>query len=213
MRWLVLILMLMPGPALAGPWARDKGDVFVVTSTDGRSYSLWGEYGLGRGQWVVVDAVFVPGGLISGQVGWHRNLAKPDARHQFATGIAIGTQYTGLGDVIPYVSTSVSWGMGLQKPWPGWVSVDLENRVGVSWLTGGFQQAARGQLTVGANLGERTKAMVQLQGTYNARGAGLFVAPSLVYEWRKDMHIELGLRQDLLGSSGQTVKLASWFKF
>jgi hypothetical protein len=213
--WAVLfaLVTLFALPAAAGPWPREKGEGFVSLSTSGGAIGLWAEYGLGRGKWLVLDAMRGGDGHLRAQIGWHRATGKTDARHRFAFGFALGAELTPLGEAIPYASTNASWGMGVQRPFNGWLSFDLDSRAGMSVQTLVLYQVTKANLTLGATFGDRLKGIVQLQARHQDPVFEMHLAPSIVYEWRKGMHVELGLRQDLMGQGGQEVKLGSWFRF
>lgn len=210
---LALVVVLLALPAHAGPWPREKGEAFVSLSATNGTLGLWVEYGLGRGNWLIMDAMQGRDGHLRGQLGWHRALGKQDSRHRLSFGFAVGAEQSALGEVIPYLASNVSWGMGLQRPFNGWISLDLNNQAGISLQTLQLHQMTKGDLTVGANLADRWKGIVQLQSRYSDDTFAVHLAPSVVWEWRSGLHLELGLRQGLIGADGQEWKLGSWFRF
>ena len=198
--------------ASAGPWPRATGERFVSLSTSGQGYSLWGEYGLSRGQWLVVQGSLGQNSTGQASLAWWRQLGKGEGAHRVAMGFALGTQINNT-EATPYLGVSTSWGMGLTRPFSGWVSLDFDSRIGMGLTSGQMRQSSHLDATLGVNLTERVKTIWQLQGSYSGGTITLHAAPSVVYELRSGMHLELGLRTPVYGPGATDVKLGSWLRF
>jgi len=215
---LILVFALLPWPATmaqAGAWPRARGEGFAAASgtVEGpdafgiyrQSFSLYAEYGATERLTLGVDL----GGDIQRMtkaVAFVRWPLGPTARPlKLALEMGAG-QVEGENALRP--SFSVGRGIRIGRH-HGWLNADTR-----AILFDGGAAAYETDLTAGMSLGERVKALVQLQGGIPARGRTyLRLAPSLVYEARPGMHIELGLSEPVSGGGERGVKLGLWRKF
>ena len=131
--WAIILAVSLPMAASAGPWPRATGERFVSLSTSGQGYSLWGEYGLSRGQWLVVQGSLGQNSTGQASLAWWRQLGKGEGAHRVAMGFALGTQINS-SEATPYLGVSTSWGMGLTRPFSGWVRLDFDSRIGMGLI-------------------------------------------------------------------------------
>ncbi|MGR3520942.1 MAG: hypothetical protein ACU0EF_12785, partial [Roseovarius sp.] len=91
----------------------------------------------------------------------------------------------------------------------GWLNADTR-----AILFDGGTTAFETDLTAGLSLGDRVKALVQLQAGVPAQGRDyLRLAPSVVYEVRPGTQIEFGLTEPISGGGERGFKLGLWRTF
>lgn len=225
--FMALVVSVWAAAAVAGPWPRDKGLHFLALGTTGNTASLWAERGLGGGRWLALD-----GWLDRGSGAWlvaatyHRALRDRGAwKLAWSAGVAVGMPATDLTIDIPVVWFPGSWqavikyrptvaarlglslGRSLERPWPGWTSLDLRLDAGPT------SARIKAEATLGYRLQDRWAVIGQLQ-MEKARGARaqVHLAPSVVWTARGKVSLELGLRHGLHDRRTQ-VKLGSWLEF
>ena len=145
----VLILTLFPALAVAGPWPRSPGEIYVFTGHQGGSdgwTGLYAEYGLGRGLTFGLDA----GGHVTGlpyYLATGYTVRQTDGRlraflraplslpttapawtepWRFAGEIGIGRDFLDEGGHINRLGFGTSVGRGFSTPLgDGWITLDL----------------------------------------------------------------------------------------
>ena len=224
-------LAALAGPVNAGAWPREAGTGFSSLSLwQGRdsadSYTaLFLEYGLLPRLTLGLDA----GRSVSGQTKSVVFLRAPFGR---TMGGLVAAEL-GLGEIAgrPVLRPGVSWGHGITRPrWKGWLAVDTLMEVDLETR----QIDVKADVTLGvtpqsdAGLPSDWTFMVQVQtglislqdSLYLLHTEGitpepafLRIVPSVTYQLREGMHLELGLYRGLNGSSEQGVKLGLWSRF
>lgn len=228
--WLIALLMALAGPLAAGPWPRDRGGWFTsgaVTLGPGGvlDYGGWLELGLGNGRQLLAEGRMVPNGEVMAALMLQTPLPDRGAWKQAWTlGVAVTARPVTWVWVTPpgvrparritrqsresEVSLRLGYalGRGVQRPWPGWTSLELRAEVG---------RATR-VLKADAVLGYRPRdwlaVMLALQAEHRPGGSSLHLAPSAVWFVRPGVGLELGLRQRVGGGPAQ-LKLGSWIEF
>ena len=205
----VWLLGLMIGPGHAGPWPRDKAAVFLALSRTSGAFGesqVYGEYGLGRRRTLVTEAA-------TSRAGWRGQLL---VRHALSPGkrgaqmaLALGVVVVAPQTIKPQAALRVGllWGKGFSGRLPGWVSVEALADLG----PGGV--ATRSTTTLGLKPRPELMSILQLQTETSATGVMIHAATSMVWEARKGLSLELGLRQGIVGSAARQVKLGSWISF
>lgn len=215
---LILVFALLPSlatEALGGAWSRAKGEGFLSVSglieePDAfglyrQSFSLYGEYGVTERLTFGVDI----GGdalRMSKAIAFLRwPLRDPEREMKFAVEIGAG-QVEGENALRPGLSIGRGIAIGKRH---GWLNADTR-----AILAGGGAAAFEGEFTAGLSLGERLKAMMQLQAGIPSQGRDYIrLAPSVVYETRPGTHLEFGVTEPLSGGGERGVKLGLWRKF
>lgn len=220
-----LSLLLACAAAQSGPWPREKGQTFLAFSVTSEAASLWAERGLGRGNWLSAELRYGRDHSYSAMLSFNRAL--PDlGAWKFAWHVGAKVEMPPLDAEIdlwypPWVTyeIKIKWrpilsgragfsaGRPLSRPWPGWFAADL-------WLE--HKQDAvnlKADLTLGYRPRESVMMVAQLQAAKIMGGKlDLHLAPSLLWEPRKGLHLELGLRQ-AIGGGGTSAKIGSWITF
>lgn len=219
MSWrLLLVVVVLPWLATvvhAGAWLRARGEGFLSSSgaVEGpdafgfyrQSFSLYAEYGVtGR----LTFGVDLGGDALrmSKAVAFLRWPLRDSSREtRFALEIGAG-QVEGENALRPGVSIGRGVTIGKRH---GWLNADTR----AIFFQGG-DTALETDLTAGLSIGERVKAMVQLQAGLPARGRDYIrLAPSVVYQARPGTQIEFGVTEPLSGGGARGVKLGLWRSF
>ena len=218
------LIWLVPAAALAGPWPRQQGEIFVSVSyhaaTD--AVALWNlqlmppetytgiyaEYGLTPRLTFGLDGGFSEDGAYSAIVLARYALGDPDAAMRYA--VSLGAGRSGPPHETQ-VQIGAHVGRGLQLgERTGWASLDM---AGIHRLDSS-DFAAKADLTMGLNLSDTWTAILQLQaGQYAGSAAYLRIAPSLVRTIGPRLKMELGLTGEVQGSRQVGAKLATWISF
>lgn len=216
-----VLILLGTVAAIAGPWPREKGKVFLSVSTETRvntenllirpeyDGSLYAEYGLGRRLTFGVDAYRGPS-----DETWlfflSRTLTPADARHQFAARLGLGTRSTddtGGGDL---VLVGASWGMGFETRWgPGWATVDGQVR-----QRGSGGQETKLDATLGLWPRETWAAILQVQASeYPGSEPTARLQATAVRKLNARLSLESGVTYGILNDTRAGLKLAIWAEF
>lgn len=224
-------LAVLAKPVHAGAWPRDTRTGFSSLSLwQGRnsadSYTaLFIEYGLMPRLTLGLDA----GRSVSGQTKAVVFMRAPVGR---TMGGLVAAEL-GLGEIAgrPVLRPGLSWGHSIARArWKGWLAVDtlmevdLETRqidVKADVTLGVTPQSDGEQPSDWTFMVQMQTGLVGLQDSlYLLQTEGiapeptfLRIVPSVTYQLREGMHLELGLYRGLNGSSEQGVKLGLWSRF
>jgi hypothetical protein len=222
-------------PALAGPWARGEGDVFLSFTLTGQeeraaiaagliapepSFSAYAEYGLGNGLTAGLD------------LGWgedtrmataflRRTFTPPDATWQVALDAGAGMRDVDGQGSVPLVRLGASLGRGIGD-WEttlagiglghdgGWISLDAAALLDAY----GGEAIWQAELTIGAEIGDRTRGILALKAE-EWPGADMMVTvrPSVVVSLGGGTAIQAGLVTRLRGSDAFGATLSLWREF
>jgi hypothetical protein len=223
--WLIAFLIwTIPAAAVAGPWPRQPGAIFVSVSYQAATdaVALWNlqlmppdtytgiyaEIGLTPRLTFGLDGGFSEDGAYSAIVLARYALGDPDARMRYA--VSLGAGRSGPPHQAQ-VQIGAHVGRGLKLAGrSGWASLDV---AGIHRLDSS-DIAAKADLTLGLNLSETWTTILQLQaGQYAGSAAYLRIAPSLVRTIGPRLKVEVGLMGEVLGSRQVGAKLATWISF
>ncbi|MCC6002563.1 MAG: hypothetical protein JJU19_17150 [Pararhodobacter sp.] len=203
----LLLALFVATPLAAGPWPRPAGEWFLSLSRDSGAISIWGETGIDDSQWLVGQLQRDRGGTVQGMLSWRRTVTRGSGRTRLA--LSMGGVVRSRGGGL-WLRPGALWGLGFERPLPGWVSADLSVALPVGR---GRKAEPAGYLTLGFRPVPHVLTMLQLQAERDQMGSRLHLAPSVAWEWREGRHVQLGLRQGLGNSRGRSVTLASWLRF
>ncbi|GGE49953.1 hypothetical protein [Actibacterium pelagium] len=213
----LLILLIAATPVQAGAWLRDKGDTLIILQHedysvdryDDRFSKLYLEHGLSKSFTLV--------GEVSRSQNFDKNRAllslrtplfKTSGDDKFSLEFGVGIAQDG-NLTQQLMRSTVAWGKGLQTRFGhGWTNIE------VSVEQQALQTRGTADLTLGLDLRPDTKLILQLQnGTTEDNTFYSRFTPSLTYEIRPDIYLELGLRKGLSGENSQGLKLGTWLQF
>ncbi len=212
----LILLLLVPGQALAGPWLRDVGRGFlsysvtledVEKSGETNSYgAVYAEYGVRRNLTLGLD-------LGAGEQGYSKAIA-------FAVlPLTPQTQDTrisaefGLGTVQD--NAIIRPGIAIGRSFEfldrfGWMSIETRAEIGIQ----SGDVALSTDLTLGYNTGLRSKWMMQLQhGGTMADPDYMRLVPSVVIKTHPGRHLEFGVTAGVWNTTALGVKLGIWQEF
>ncbi|MFN7004455.1 MAG: hypothetical protein ACK4NW_13610 [Roseinatronobacter sp.] len=230
-RLLALLLCLHAGPVLAGAWPREAGTAFVSlshwqASSGGDSYTaLFAEWGLTPRLTLGFDA----GRSVSGETKTVLFLRAPVMDW---LGVKVAAEI-GYGEIAgqSVIRPGLSFGRALEGRYgAGWLAVDtvLEYEIATQDID------VKADITLGftpqpaAGDASRWTLMVQVQtglvavneGVTLLRETGqrpdpsfLRIVPSVTYQLREGIDLELGVYQSLTGTEERGVKLGVWSRF
>lgn len=213
--FLLIVLMMLANPALAGAWMRGTGTGFLsfgpVYEESGRvDGSFFIEYGL-RPK-LTIGAKF-DADMTQQQIGdgtaflfLRRPIEVGERSFQLAYEVGIGST---LGrEYVPLILTGLSYGRGFQiGEYYGWLALDGS----VEWSLGDTTDTAKLDTTVGLTLSDTFKVMVQVFYTQTEEASATTLAPSVVWQPRPDrLSFQLGIEaeRDVLA-----VKFGIWQTF
>lgn len=213
------LIMIVPQIAAAGPWLREKGSSFTAVSISG-NYALetasqtYLEYGLSDKTTLIGDVgmarfhYFPNTGYATFSL--RRALGSTDATSKWAYELGLGAGWIG-EEVLPQIRTALSWGRGItlgEKS--GWMTVESA----VLWDVTYALHVAKIDTTVGLNLTDKTKGMLQL---YTAHAVGETIAtlaPSVVYSPENTkFSIQLGAESQIGHWDNAAIKIGIWREF
>ncbi|MCE0506940.1 MULTISPECIES: hypothetical protein [unclassified Roseivivax] len=214
---LALLACLPAALAEAGAWPREKGALFVSTTsylswsqdlTTWTSYypsarydTLFIEYGLTERWTVGLDLGRSVSGATKTVAFATRPFARPVLGLQVAPTLGIG-QIDGMQVIRPALS------LGKGADW-GWLAADFAAEL----FPERGETDVKLDLTMGAKFGRR-RAMVQFQGGQQAGDAPfLRVVPSVTTPLFKRYELELGGSYGVIGDSSMGLKLGLWAEF
>jgi hypothetical protein len=233
---IVAVLSLVAPAAVAGPWAREAGDVFLsygVITEDTRSTlmmgvlepeftnTIYGEYGVGRRFTAGLQLEF---GEVSqlGVVFLRRTLTAPDARIQLAVDAGFGLRQVDRQETEQRVRVGGSAGIGFGA-WTagvgpvalghdgGWVSLDamaLLDREGV------VDPIVKYDLTMGLNLTDRISGILSVTAEEWPDAERLIsLRPSITYAIAERTRLQAGAHAALDGAEAVGLSLSIWQEF
>lgn len=222
--------------AMAGPWAREPGDIFLsfsISAEDSRqsvmlgviepdSYlSAYGEVGLGRRLTFGLD--YGRGTTSQMAVAFLRyTLTPPDAAWQVAVDGGVGARQFGAEEVrdaqLVRLGASVGRGFGeIGGQWwmplsfdGGWATLDLGGLYDIDTAEVIWQ--AEG--TLGLTLSDRFRGIFSVK-VEEWPGSEMMVTimPSLVYDLNGRTAVQLGARTGVMGSDAVGLSLSLWQEF
>lgn len=229
-----MVVGLSGGPATAGPWARDAGDVFVsfqISAEEAPSdvmlglwepetyLSLYAEVGLGRSLTLGVD--LGQGELSRQAVGFVRySLSPTDATWQFAVDAGLGLRQLGEADAQGLIRLGASLGRGFggggdawympMRHQGGWVTLDLVALHDLEIE----EPILQAEGTVGFSLSDRASLVFSLKAE-DWPGADPLVSasPSFVFQISEGTSLRLGARAALTGGDTIGMSLSLWQEF
>lgn len=213
MIWRILILILLiPAPGFAGPWLREKGDVFAASELEIRDqhgfFSTYFEYGARPRLTLGLDINSDYYGR--GTVLVFARFPLWQGRHaRISTELGLGADFN-LTELDPTWRPGISWGRGFtlwQKS--GWMTLDAT----VAYTPKYDVMTPKLSATIGLNLSDRAKLILNLVGE-KSTGAEpiLTVAPELAWRFGQKTHLLIGLKLRSLSDS-HGIKLGLWRDF
>lgn len=232
-------LMLMPGLAIAGPWPRAEGDVFLSFSVErdrfGDAYAgIYGEYGMSARQTLGFQLGYSRE-EISALFWLQRAFERGPDRWSLWSG---GGGFRRDGRVLPLAVIGAAWGRGLDKvpllegiPGGGWLAVEAQVKL-AGEMTGADRieelaaedagsldyltptRTTKGEITLGWNATETIAVINQLR-LEDRRDTGFSSkwAGSVVYDLRGLGKLELGVVVPISGEGEAAIKLGTWLEF
>ncbi|WP_371226573.1 hypothetical protein [Roseovarius sp. 2305UL8-3] len=205
--------ILLASSAQAGPWLRSAGEGFLSFSIEapvseiGPSFATtYLEYGLNKNVTLGFDLGGTQDDLYKAIVFAKMAFGSPDSPFKIAAELGVGTTEQ---EAVLRPGLSIGRGFSLGDR-SGWMAVDTLARIEID----GGNMDITTDITVGLNLGERTKVMVQLQSGHHLMNPEyLKLAPSFVYERKPGQHIELGALAGINNSEDLGLKIGLWQKF
>ncbi len=225
---------LSAGQAVAGPWVRGAGDIFVslqISAEEAQSdimAGLWepetylsgyGEIGLGRGLTLGAD---IGRGDISRQaIGFLRyTLTDPDATWQMAVDAGGGLRQFGDADPEGLLRLGASIGRGFggggdawympMRHQGGWTNLDLTALYNLQRE----QTIWQAEATVGFSLSDTASAIFQIKAEdWPGADPLLSVAPSIVMQVGPTTSLSFGARAAVAGSDAMGLTLSLWQEF
>lgn len=215
------------GAAHAGPWAREKGQVFAIVSgqsdATGESWTgIWAEYGLTSRITLGLDGGVSGRGdgkvIVWGQKSWEHG------EHRFAASMGLGASL--IQDTpIPLGQVGLGWGRGISTRFgPGWLSAEGRATMttqsapaGAADLPGGFllpENALKAEFTLGLRPRERLMLINQLRfDVTDDSGLEAELANSVVFALSKPTKVEVGLTNPIVGEGEAALKVGLWLEF
>jgi len=231
---MVLCGLAAPPVAIAGPWARDAGDVFLsasLTAEEARNDLLMGliqpdtttglyaEIGLGHRLTFGLDIQRTDSGETT--LGFLRHtLTPPDATWQFAFDLGAGQRRTTAMDDSQLIRFGLSLGRGFgagNGPWflpmahqGGWLTLDARATQDLAF----DEPILQAEATIGLAMSDRLRLISTLKVEHWPGSEALFsYLPSLVYDIRPGTSVQLGGRLSEGGADVVGLTLGIWQAF
>ncbi|SMO87884.1 hypothetical protein [Paracoccus laeviglucosivorans] len=238
-RILAVFLILLAHPALAGPWPREEGGVFLSFSgerdRDGNSYAgLYTEYGLSPRTTLGLELGRANAGETNVMIWWQRALDRGQGANRFTISSGLGAVQRD-GEVMPVAQMGAAWGRGLDGlpllqhiPGGGWLAVEGRVKVAGATETARIDQGltsveiayltpettTKAEVTLGLRPFDRLMLINQFR--FEKRedtGFSSKLATSVVRDLWGPAKVELGVITPLSGQGEEAVKLGTWFEF
>lgn len=221
MRLLVafMCLLLLPQAAIAGAWAREKGQVFLSTGgnfllSDGAQLpvhydpTLYLEYGLSDLLTIGVDYHTADQGRIdTGFVFARFPLGEPAGANRYAASIGFGARVDEFNPPERLLQGGLFWGRGYDA---GWFAIDYTGTYGD--ISENFRSKA--DFTWGHHLSDRWTTSLQLQTGEGFSGDTYAkINPAIIMTLTKNHRISVGAVKALTGDEGSALKLNVWSTF
>ncbi len=214
-----LMSLLLPAPAAAGPWMREKGTSFTalsftITPTLETATSTYLEYGL-RDDLTLGADIYIKTDRFGQQIGrgtlfFRRPLGQSDGPGKWAYELGIGADWSDRF-VLPHLKTGLTWGRGITlRDKSGWVTVDAA----MYWDISRGAHVAKVDSTLGLDFTERTAGMLQLYLTHINGAAISTIAPSIILSGKKGKYrIQIGVESRFGNASDTALKIGLWRTF
>ncbi|MCG3266824.1 hypothetical protein [Yoonia sp. I 8.24] len=218
MRLLVTVIstILCAAPLCAGPWAREKGQLFFasggsfVLSEDPNAPvnfdpTFYGEYGLNGTVTLGIDYyATVLEGTQSAIAFASFPIGQPAGNNVFGAQLGLGGRMDAFGGIEYLTRGGVSWGRGLDR---GWLTVDTSATYGTidqAWL-------AKADLTWGHHFNDHWTVMAQLQtGQGGDDDTYAKINPAVVFHINDHTSISLGAVQTLTNDQDTAIRVDIW---
>ncbi|MDO5703516.1 MAG: hypothetical protein Q4G49_00340 [Paracoccus sp. (in: a-proteobacteria)] len=224
-----VVMLMLPGLALAGAWPRDEAGVFLSFSAEkdgaGNRYTgLYGEYGLTARRTLGFELGHTKGE--HSLLIWVQRAIGDDAAHNRWAVSAGGGAIHRDGRWLPVGQAGASWGRGFQGIMQGgWLAGDSRIRVtgrvrevweiaadGGAYLTP--ESEAKLDLTLGLRVMAGLMVINQLRFEYrDDTGSASKLATSVVRDIYGPAKIEFGAIVPVAGRGERAVKIGTWFEF
>jgi hypothetical protein len=216
---LVAAFLSGAGPAAAGAWSRDKGELFLsfggnVALFEGATRpvhydpTLYIEYGLTDRLTVGFDGYTSDATeVVNGFVFLRYPLGTGDGRQRLAVSLAAGaSEIPGLA-LEATGRLGLHWGYGLAQ---GWLAADATSVLGLA----GGEREGKVEFTWGQPLTPRWTGILQLQGGIGFSGDTYAkVTPSVMFNLSDQTRLRAGFVQALTGDQGSALTLEVWLTF
>lgn len=230
LRLAVLLSLLAPGIAGAGPWPREKGHAFFSltheTAGDGGGWTaLYAEYGLTPRWTLGLDVGNSPDRTIA-MAFVQRAVGAQDRPGRLAFSSGIGIE-TGIAPQA-FGMMGATWGRSLGTPLgPGWLAVEPQLRMGVAlsedWpptlvLDEDGKLATTGLAKLDLTLGATARPGLILMGQVQMEQAleedpTARLTASAVRDVGRRGKVLLGLSAPVMGDGDPALKLGTWLEF
>lgn len=216
MRLLLLVLLLLPAPSLAGAWLREKGTHFASATLrfledrgDGRQgmeFAYYHTYGLTRYLTLGLDTGASASGLDKAMAFVQFPVFPNKGRFRFSAILGIGTVSRAFA-LRPSLAIGTSYQIGQRH---GWFEVVPALEYDFSRL----RVDAKFDVTLGLNTSSRTKVYGQFFSSTSATGKiHTRVAGSFVYRLNDRLLLDVGLSRGMVTQHDTRIKLGLWTEF
>ncbi|MFT4012034.1 MAG: hypothetical protein QM682_01290 [Paracoccus sp. (in: a-proteobacteria)] len=239
---LALVLALLAGPVLAGPWPRAEDATFLSLSAerdreDNSYISLYGEYGMTPRSTLGFELGHASAGENSVILWLQRALDDGEGQSRLTVSLGAGMLERD-GVYLPVGQIGGAWGRGWDSipglralPGGGWVGLEarvkvagaMKDQKAIERLSGSGagilsyitpETTTKAELTLGWHALASTMLIQQLQfEDRDDTGFSSKLSVSAVRDLAGPAKIELGVIAPLSGKSEPAVKLGTWFQF
>jgi len=210
---ILLLILLLPPAAHAGPWPRAPGSSFMALARHDDTGSIWIEHGLDDDRWLSFEIMHADG-LPTLGVSLHKVLHLAMAeRLGLRTATSLGLRLDRPHDRwAGHVSLGLSVGRAISWPWPGWGALDLRHDQGL------FRQRLKADLTLGLRPWQDWVVIVQWQHDHQIllhtreHQRSRHLQSGLLWDITPRLSLEIGMRQDLRHGGG-SARIGTWIRF
>lgn len=227
-----LVLLMLCGPALGGPWPRAEKGMFLSFSgerdRDGNSYTgLYGEYGISARETLGFELGYTNVGETSA-IFWLQHALEPVGENRFALSLGLG-MIEREGVLMPVGQAGADWGRGFGGILEGgWLSLETRLKVAgkmdspedfadLSASAFGYltpEVTGKADLTLGLHASDAMMFINQLRLEQREdTGFSSKLATSVVHDLIGPAKVELGLVTPLSGPDEEAVKIGTWLEF
>lgn len=214
----ILILFLFSASlATAGPWPRGEKSSFLsytFSSLDTAERvrhldynSVYAEYGITADYTLGLDVGFSRRRLqkLHGFVRFPPISLPLDWKFAVDVGLGISEHQR-----LTFRSNLIFGRAFSQNGVSGWITTEMRTYENIfpyqSWL--------EGETTVGVNITDRLKTMIQWQDSFDRENKyAARLAPSLVWEFAPGQHLEAGFTFGMINATGRRVRIGMWHQF